>query len=68
MILVDTSVWIDFFSGRNLPHVATLEQFIQENDDLALCGIIMTEILQGIADDTSHRALSRVVFCRPGRQ
>ncbi len=55
MILVDTSVWIDFFSGRNLPHVARLEQFIQESDDLALCGIILTEILQGIADDTSHK-------------
>jgi len=55
VILVDTSVWIDFFCGRNLPHVATLEQIIQENDDLALCGIIFTEILQGIANDSSHK-------------
>ena len=55
MILVDTSVWIDFFAGRDLPHVATLEQFILENEDLALCGIILTEILQGIADDKAHR-------------
>ena len=55
MILVDTSVWIDFFAGRNFPHVAALEQFILENEDLALCGIILTEILQGIADDTTHR-------------
>ena len=55
MILVDTSVWIDFFCGRNLPHVVTLEQFIQENDDLALCGIIFTEILQGIANDSSYK-------------
>jgi len=59
VILVDTSVWIDFFSGRNPPHVTTLEQFIQESDDLALCGIIMTEILQGIADDKSHRHVQR---------
>ncbi len=55
MILVDTSVWIDFFAGRNLPHVVTLEQFIQDNEDLALCGIILTEILQGIGDDTTHQ-------------
>ncbi|MGD8642758.1 MAG: PIN domain nuclease [Chromatiales bacterium] len=55
MILVDTSVWIDFFAGRDLPHVAALEQFILENEDLALCGIILTEILQGIADDKTHR-------------
>ena len=59
MTLVDTSVWIDFFSGRNPPHVTTLEQFILESDDLALCGIIMTEILQGIADDKSHRHVQR---------
>jgi hypothetical protein len=55
VILVDTSVWIDFFAGRDLPHVAALEQFILENEDLALCGIILTEILQGIADDKTHR-------------
>ncbi len=55
MILVDTSVWIDFFAGRDLPHVATLEQFILDNEDLALCGVILTEILQGIADDTTYR-------------
>jgi predicted nucleic acid-binding protein len=24
MILVDTSVWIDFFNGKELPHVTTL--------------------------------------------
>jgi predicted nucleic acid-binding protein len=59
VILVDTSVWIDFFAGRDLPHVATLERLILENEDLALCGIILTEILQGIADDTTHRRVRR---------
>ena len=59
MILVDTSVWIDFFAGRDLPQVVTLEQFILDNQDLALCGIILTEILQGIADDTTHRRVRR---------
>ncbi len=59
MILVDTSVWIDFFAGRDLPHVTTLEQSILDNEDLALCGIILTEILQGIRDDTTHRRVRR---------
>jgi predicted nucleic acid-binding protein len=63
VILVDTSVWIDFFAGRDLPHVATLEQLILENEDLALCGIILTEILQGIADDTTHRRVRH--YLRP---
>lgn len=59
MILVDTSVWIDFFAGRDLPHVTTLERLILDNKDLALCGIILTEILQGIADDATHRRVRR---------
>ncbi len=55
MVLVDTSVWIDFFAGRDLPHVATLEQHILDNENLALCGIILTEILQGIGNDKQHK-------------
>lgn len=61
MILVDTSVWVDFFAGRDLPHVVRLERFILDKEDLALCGIILTEILQGIADDTSYRRVRRYV-------
>ncbi len=59
MILVDTSVWIDFFAGRDLPHVAKLEQSILDNEDLALCGIILTEILQSIGDDVMYRRVQR---------
>ena len=59
MILVDTSVWIDFFAGRDLPRVSTLEQCIVENENLALCGIVLTEILQGIVEDTVYRRVRR---------
>ena len=59
MILVDTSVWIDFLAGRDLLHVATLEQFILDSEDLALCGIILTEILQGISDDSVYHRVRR---------
>ena len=55
MTFVDTSVWIDFFAGRDLPHVVALEQFIHNEEDLALCGIVLTEILQGIASDSTYR-------------
>ena len=59
MTLVDTSVWIDFFTGRDLPHVSELEHLILNDEDLALCGIILTEILQGIGDSTTHRRVRR---------
>lgn len=46
MILVDTSVWIDYFNGRSTNHTETLDQLL--SDDTVLIGdIILTEILQG---------------------
>jgi len=50
MVLVDTTVWIDFFSGRELPHVTALESLITNREDLCICGIILTEVLQGIRE------------------
>ena len=44
MTLVDTSVWIDFFSGRDLPHTRLLESLVLADHDLALCGIVLTEV------------------------
>jgi predicted nucleic acid-binding protein len=57
MILVDTSVWIDFFAGRALPQVQTLEHLLQTDADLALCGVVLTEVLQGIANDKQHQTV-----------
>jgi len=51
MILVDTSVWIDFLRGRDTLHRRTLHNFIENDEDLCITGIILTEILQGIKDD-----------------
>jgi len=54
MTLVDTTVWIDFFSGRPCPHVKALEQLLQSGDDIFICGIILAEVLQGIRSDSEH--------------
>lgn len=51
MTLVDTSVWIDFFAGRDAPHTRVLESLVLSDHDLALCGIVLTEVLQGIRSD-----------------
>jgi len=52
MILVDTTVWIDFFTDRSLPHVKALENFLVNREDLCICGIILAEVLQGIRKDS----------------
>ena len=61
MTLVDTSVWIDVFAARNTAQVATLESLIQDREDLCLCGVVLTEVLQGIRDDVES-TLSGLVF------
>lgn len=55
IILVDTTVWIDFFAARSLPHVTALEDLINHREDICTCGIILTEVLQGIRKDTEFR-------------
>ncbi len=50
MVLIDTTVWIDFFAARELPHVVALERLIKNREDICICGIILTEVLQGIRE------------------
>ena len=55
MILVDTTVWIDFFKARNKPHVFALNSLLEQRKDLCLCGVVLTEILQGIKNEKEYR-------------
>ena len=60
MTLVDTTVWVDFFRGRNTPQVRSLERLLREGEDICTCGLVLTEVLQGIArEDEYSRTLSR---------
>jgi predicted nucleic acid-binding protein len=61
MVLVDTSVWIDFFSARPEPHVNTFETLIADKEDICICGIILTEILQGIRNDTEFNKTRKLL-------
>ena len=55
--LVDTTVWIDFFRGRQTPEVAELERSLGESEDICICGVILTEILQGIREEDDYRRI-----------
>ena len=54
MIIVDTTVWIDFFRDCQEPHVSVLESLIRKKDNLCICGIILTEVLQGIREERDY--------------
>jgi hypothetical protein len=48
MILVDTSIWIDFFSKKPSLYKKELHRLIEEEEDICLTDITLTEILCGI--------------------
>jgi predicted nucleic acid-binding protein len=57
MILVDTSVWIDFLTGKDTPYRHIFRQLIEEEEDICITEIILTEILQGIKDDDLYETI-----------
>ncbi|RLE22242.1 MAG: PIN domain nuclease [Acidobacteria bacterium] len=58
-VLVDTSVWIDFFNGHPSPEADTLAQLIEDEVELLTCGVIVAEFMQGIRD---KKALEKLEF------
>lgn len=50
MILVDSSVWIDYFRGVATPQVDLLDEMLGSTR-LAIGDLILAEILQGVRDD-----------------
>jgi predicted nucleic acid-binding protein len=51
LILVDSSVWIDFFSSAPGHAGTELRRMIRDAEPFALTGVVVTEILQGLARD-----------------
>lgn len=51
MILVDTSVWVDFFSSSPGRGGTELRRMIEENEPFALTGVVIAETLQGLTRD-----------------
>jgi predicted nucleic acid-binding protein len=58
MVLVDTTVWIDYFAANDMPHVVALERFLHDGEDLCTCGVILAEVLQGIRHESDHVRVS----------
>lgn len=50
MILVDSSVWIDYFRGTATPPAECLDHLLG-SEPLAIGDLILTEVLQGFASD-----------------
>jgi len=54
LILVDTSVWIDFFSSSPGRAGREIRRLIEEVEPFALTGVVVTEVLQGLTRDVNR--------------
>ena len=50
MILVDTSVWIDYLRNRQNPAISLLTNILDAQQPFAITGVIYQELLQGAAN------------------
>ncbi|WEQ54248.1 PIN domain nuclease (plasmid) [Komagataeibacter nataicola] len=60
MILVDSSVWIDFFRGKATPQVDLLDQMLGE-DLVSIGDLMMTEVLQGFSNERDFNQAQRML-------
>ena len=51
MILVDTSIWIEFFNGMDTTDARILENLIELEEEVCISDYILTEVLQGFRRD-----------------
>ena len=60
MILVDSSVWIDYFRGADNPQVRRLDALLGV-EPLAVGDLIVTEVLQGFVSDRDFEVARRLL-------
>jgi hypothetical protein len=58
-VIVDTSVWIDYFAGRDTWQVELVVRELEAEQPVGLTDLIYTEILQGIKHDGDLHAVER---------
>jgi len=59
MILIDTSVWIDFLAGRETPQAATILSILREDETICYIELILQELMQGCSDDADASAIEQ---------
>lgn len=57
-ILVDTSVWADFFNNHPSPEQRTLAGLFTDDHEICTCGVVVAEVFQGLRKDEGRAKLS----------
>jgi len=67
MILVDSSVWIDYFNGRSTWQTDTLDDLLSDVP-VVMGDLILAEILQGFRSDNDFQSAKSYLSDLPFRQ
>ena len=62
MILVDSSVWIDYFNDVTTPQTEKLDALL-DVEPLLIGDLILAEVLQGFRYDKDFREAKRILTC-----
>jgi predicted nucleic acid-binding protein len=60
VIVVDSSVWIDFLNGRNAPHVRRLRAILG-TDEIIVGDLMLCEVLQGLGSERAAREIEALL-------
>ena len=60
MILVDSSVWIDFFNGKVCAETDKLNEILGL-EEIVIGDLILAEVLQGFRSDTDYKTAKNVL-------
>ena len=60
MILVDSSVWIDYFRGTQTPQTEKLDGLLS-SEPIAVGDLILTEVLQGFGSERDFNEAKRLL-------
>jgi predicted nucleic acid-binding protein len=61
VVVIDTTVWIDYLQGVQNPETGWLDAEL-DRQRLALIDIILCEILQGVKDDETARRVEKLLL------
>ena len=64
MIVVDSSVWIDYFNGKGTQQTDLLDSYLG-NTPIIMGDLILTEVLQGFYSDKDYESAKRMLLQMP---
>jgi predicted nucleic acid-binding protein len=62
VIVVDTTVWIDFLNGRDAAHVQRLRALLG-SQEIIIGDLMLCEILQGLESERAAQDVERLLRC-----